>query len=185
MHWNYQKGEKVLVEVASNHATVELLLNGRSLGYRSMSETGNRIMRWVVPFEAGTLTAKAGFKGQEQEVVLATTTKPTGFTLTTDKTELTADAYDVAHLIVQLHDKAGRAIKTENMHVTFDIDGPAKLLGVDNGASANVQDFQSNELTTDQGRALAIIQSTKAKGQVTITAKAKGFEPQQLVLEMK
>ncbi|AWB68906.1 glycoside hydrolase family 2 [Saccharobesus litoralis] len=185
MHWNYQQGEEVLVEVASNHAQVELLLNGRSLGYRSMSESGNRIMRWVVPFEAGTLTAKAGLKGQEQEVHLATTTKPVAFTFTTDKTELKADAYDVAHLVVQLRDKRGNAVKVADTHVTFTIEGPAKLLGVDNGAPDNIQDFQANSLDTDQGRALAIIQSTKQAGPVTITASAKGLAEQKITIDIK
>jgi hypothetical protein len=185
MHWNYKKGEPVLVEITSNHATVELFLNGRSLGYRSMSEAPDRIMRWVVPFEAGTITAKAGFTGQEIEAQIVTATKPTGFTLTTDTSTLKADAYDVAHLVVQLHDKAGNPVKTKNAKVTFEIQGDAKLLGVDNGAPDNIQDFQSNAITTAKGRTLAIIQSKKSVGLVTITAKVKGFDNQQVVLDIK
>lgn len=181
-HWNYEKGENVLVEVASNHATVELLLNGRSLGFRSMSESGNRVMRWVVPFEAGTLTAKAGFNGQEQEVILATTTKPAGFKLQTDTTQLKADGYDVAHLVVQLQDAQGRDITFKDFNVTFEIEGPAKLLGVDNGAPDNIQDFQSNSLKTSQGRALAIIQSKREAGLIKVTAKAKGFKSQTVII---
>ncbi|MCM2681258.1 glycoside hydrolase family 2 TIM barrel-domain containing protein [Echinimonas agarilytica] len=184
-HWNYKKGESVLVEVASNHATVELFLNGRSLGLRSLSESGNRVMRWVVPYEKGTLTAKAGFDGQEQEVHLFSAGKPSAISLTADKEQLVADAYDVAHLMVQLIDNNGRAVKTEDVHVTFDIDGQATLLGVDNGAADNIQDFQASSLTTSDGRALAIIQSTKIKGVVTVTAKADGFADQTVVLNMR
>ncbi|WP_017446926.1 glycoside hydrolase family 2 TIM barrel-domain containing protein [Gayadomonas joobiniege] len=183
MHWDYKEGDLVLVEVASNHATVELLLNGRSLGYRSLSESGNRIVRWIVPYEPGTLMARAGFDGQQQEVVLASTSEPAALKFTSDKANLTADAYDVAHLVVQLVDDKGRAIRTQDLDVTFEIDGPAKLLGVDNGAPDNIQDFQSNKLTTDKGRALAIIQSLKTPGLITITASAKGFAKQRITID--
>ncbi|MGJ8681880.1 glycoside hydrolase family 2 TIM barrel-domain containing protein [Paraglaciecola sp.] len=182
MHWNYKKGDPVLVEVASNHSIVELFLNGESLGYRSMSESPDRLFRWVVPYQAGTITARAGFEGQEIEAVFETTGKATGFTLTTDKTKLKADGYDVAHLVVQLHDKQGRVIKTQNAHVSFALEGQGKLLGVDNGASNNVQNFQSNHLDTAKGRALAIVQSKRNAGTVKIVAKIKGLAPQTLWL---
>ncbi|MDW7692929.1 glycoside hydrolase family 2 TIM barrel-domain containing protein [Flammeovirgaceae bacterium SG7u.111] len=184
MHWNYQKGESVLVEVSSNHSTVELFLNGKSLGYRSMSESPDRLMRWVVPFEAGTITAKAGFDGQEIIAEIQTASAPTGITLSTDKTSLKADAYDVAHLVVQLHDQNGNPVKTEDATITFEIEGDAKLLGVDNGAYDNTQDFQSNKITTAKGRCLAIIQSTKTAGRITVSAKAEGFEDQVVSIDI-
>ena len=185
MHWNYKKGEPVLVEVCANYATVELLLNGKSLGYRSMSESPDRLMRWVVPFASGVLTARAGFAGQEITAELHTASKPVGLTLQTDKTTLKADAYDVAHVVVQLHDETGLPVKTENVKIEFEIEGAATLLGVDNGAHANTQDFQSNQVLTDKGRCLAIIQSTKKPGPVKVTAKAAGFERQTVKIEVR
>ncbi|MBU2887717.1 DUF4982 domain-containing protein [Gilvimarinus agarilyticus] len=182
MHWNYKEDELILVEVASNYSIVELFLNGESLGARSMSESPDRLFRWVVPYKAGELTARAGFKGQEIEANLMTAGKASEFTLTSDKSDLIADAYDVTHLVVQLHDKKGRSVKIENANVKFDVQGPAKLLGVDNGAPDNINHFQSNQVDTAKGRALAIIQSTKEKGKIRVVATIKGFEPQILYL---
>ncbi|WP_440906678.1 glycoside hydrolase family 2 TIM barrel-domain containing protein (plasmid) [Catenovulum sp. SX2] len=183
LHWNYKIGEPVLVEVASNHATVELLLNGRSLGFRSMSESVNRVMRWIVPYQPGTLTARAGFSGQEQQVQLTTTTAPVKLSVTSDKSDLTADAYDVAHLVVQLRDKVGRAVTTDETQVNFEITGPAKLLGVDNGAPDNIQDFQSNKIVTKRGRALAIIQSTKQSGTIRVKVTAENYPAQTIIID--
>ncbi len=185
MHWNYKEGEMVIVEVCSNHSIVELQLNGRTLGRRSMSDCPDRIYRWVVPYEAGVLTAKAGFKGQEVIATLETTTAPKAITLTADKTELAADAYDVSHLVVQLIDEKGREVKTENVKVTFEVEGDARLLGVDNGADDNINPFQSNSIVTSQGRCLAIIQSTKNAGTVKVKAIAEGYEPQEVVINVK
>ena len=184
-HWNYSKDNSILVEIATNHTMVELFINDRSLGYRSMSESPDRLLRWVVPFEAGTLTAKAGFKGQEIIAQIETTSKAVGFSLTTDKATLSADGYDVAHLVVQLHDKTGREVKTSNAKVFFEIQGDVRLLGVDNGAPGNIQDFQSNNLNTSKGRGLAIIQSNRSAGVVKVTAKIKGFEAQTVFIKVK
>ncbi|WP_440876017.1 glycoside hydrolase family 2 TIM barrel-domain containing protein [Thalassotalea sp. PLHSN55] len=185
MHWNYEKGEKILVEVTSNHSIVELFLNGESLGYRSMSEAKDRIFRWVVPYQSGVLTAKAGFTGQEIEATLETAGKVAGFTFTADKSTLKADGYDLAHLIVQLVDDKGRPIKTENAKVTFEVEGDARWLGVDSGVPENIQDFQSQSIVTAKGRTLAIIQSNRVANRITITAKIKGLDSQRLNLNLQ
>ncbi|QDT70261.1 Beta-galactosidase [Planctomycetes bacterium MalM25] len=184
-HWNYEPGEKVLVDVCSNHDRVELFLNGRSLGVRSLSECPDRLFRWIVPFEPGTLTAKAGAGEAAMTRSLATTTEPTGLTVDCDKQELRADGYDVAHLVVQLHDQEGRPVKTENRLVTFEIEGDARLLGVDNGARDNVQDFQSSRLRTDQGRALMILQSNRQAGDVRVKITAEGLPPQSVSIAVR
>ena len=178
MHWNYNIGEDIIVEVCANYSITELFLNGKSLGKRSMSEAPGRLMRWVVPYEPGMLEAKAVFNGEEHTAVLKTAHKAEAVTLTADRTTLNADAYDVSHLVVQMVDKNGTPSITENTKITFTLEGPAVLLGVDTGYFDKHQRFQSNSIETAKGRCLAIIQSTKDAGEITITAKAEGFEPQ-------
>ncbi len=185
MHWNYKEGEMVVVEVCSNHTIVELLLNGKSLGRRSMSECPDRLFRWNVPFKAGTLTARAGFDGQEVIAELHTTSKPTILKFTTDQDTLKADSYDVAHLEVQLLDENGLEVKTENADIEFIVEGDCRWLGVDNGARSNSQDFQSKKITTAKGRCLAIVQSKFKPGTINITARAAGFEDKTISIEIK
>jgi hypothetical protein len=175
MHWNYDQGETVLVEVCSNHHVVELFLNGRSLGSRSMSECQDRIFRWAVPFQPGTITAKAGFDGAEVVAELKTTSEPVRVQLTTDKTTLAADGYDVAHIVAQLVDQDGNEVKTTEVELQFDVQGPANVLGVDNGSNKSTQDYQSNKLTTSLGRGLLLIQSLKKAGPIVVTVHADGL----------
>ena len=185
MHWNYKKDEPVLVEVCSNFSTVELLLNGKSLGFRSMSESPDRLMRWIVPFESGKLEARAVLGSKKISASLATTSKPVAMVLQADKATLKADAYDVSHLLVQLVDEEGNPVKTENTNVEFEIQGNAKLLGVDSGNFNKHQDFQSNKIETYKGRCLAIIQSTKKAGTIRVTAKAEGLESQTVKIAIR
>ena len=184
-HWNYKSGEMVIVEVCSNLPTVELFLNGESLGMRGLSESPDRLMRWAVPFEGGVITAKGGFDGAEVEAQLLTAFAPASIVLTSDKGELAADAYDVAHLIAQLVDKDGVPVKTEESEITFEIVGDVRLLGVDNGYANSTQDYQTNKVITHQGQCLAIIQSKKSTGYVRIIAKAKGISSRELVVQIK
>ena len=185
MHWNYTEGEQVMVEVCSNHSIVELLVNGRSLGRRSMSECPDRIFRWTVPFEAGTLTARAGYDGQEILSEIETTTAAVDFTVSVDNSTLKADAYDVAHLVVQLVDDKGREVLVEDKLVTYEIDGAAKLLGVDNGANDYNSTFQTNSLMTSKGHCLGILQSTKKAEQVKVTVEVAGLGRKVLTVDVK
>lgn len=184
-HWNYEDGEYIVVEVCSNHATTELLLNGKSLGRRSMSDSPGRLMRWIVPFEAGKLEARAVLGSEKASAKLLTASAPVKMQLEADKQELIADAYDVSHIVVQLLDENGVPTKTENTVVEFEIVGEAKLLGVDCGNHHKHQSFQSNTIETYKGRCLAIIQSTKNSGTVTIKAKAKGYATQSVDIAVK
>ncbi|SDX42350.1 protein of unknown function [Lutibacter oricola] len=185
MHWNYKDGEMVVVEACSNASEVELFLNEKSLGKRKMSDSPDRLFRWTIPYEAGTITAKAIYEEKEITTELKTASKPVKLIVTSDKTSLKADAYDVAHIIVQLVDENGIPTKTENTKVEFEIKGDAKMLGVDNGAPENLNDFQSNSVPTDQGRCLMILQSTKKAEQVTVIVKAEGFENQEIIINIE
>ena len=159
MHWNYSDNEPILVEVNTNQEAVELFLNDVSLGTKKLAGNPDKIIRWLVPFKGGKLVAKAVNKSAN--ATIETTNAASNYTLTADKANLKTDGYDVAHIIVQLVDDKGRPVKTENKKVTFSIKGEANLLGVDNGLADNVQDFQSDNIITGDGRCLAIIQSKK------------------------
>lgn len=185
MHWNYTDNEMVLVEVSSNLPVVELFLNGVSLGSRSLSQCPDRIFRWAVPYQKGTLTAKAGFDGAKVSAEVKTAGAPVGIHLTTDKITLSADGYDVAHIVAQVVDKDGVEVQVNESEITFEINGDARLLGVDNGSNSSTQDFQTNKVITNQGKCLAILQSNLKGGTVTVTATAKGLEKQTVALQIK
>ena len=173
-HWNYAENESIVVEVNTNQEQVELFLNDNSLGVKNLADNPDKILRWLVPFKVGKLVAKS--IKNKTSATLETTTDPTNFTFTSDKTTLKSDGYDVAHFVVQLIDKNGREVKTVNRKVTFEIEGNAKLLGVDNGLADNIQDFQANTIVTGDGRCLLLIQSKRnKKGKIKVIATIEGL----------
>ena len=184
-HWNYAGDTPVAVEIYTNCSEVELFLNGQSLGRRTLHAQDDRIMKWVVPFAAGDLTA-VGITGDGREVVttIESAGAPAGIMLSCDKTRLHADAYDVAHITAQVVDAQGIPVRHVEHEIVFTVDGACRMMGVDNGAIDNVQGFQSDRLTTSQGRALLILQAEKEAGLVTVKAESGAIESAPIEIEI-
>ncbi|MEM6318752.1 MAG: sugar-binding domain-containing protein [Bacteroidota bacterium] len=185
VHWNYRPEEMVIVEVLSSCEEVELFLNDLSLGKKRLDQFDDHIYKWAVPFAAGELTAVGTKAGQEVRTSIKTATTPTKITVQPDKKTLQADGYDVAHLVVQLVDQAGNPVKHQNQKVHFELTDGINSLGVDTGASSNVQPFQANQLLTDKGRALLIVQAGRKAANATVTVTGDGLEPALVNLILK
>ncbi|WP_200870163.1 glycoside hydrolase family 2 TIM barrel-domain containing protein [Catenovulum agarivorans] len=181
-HWNYENNQQIIVEVYSNQPEVELLLNGKSLGIKKLSDNEDRILKWAVPFSAGKLTARA--VGSVIETEIATAGEPAAIKLTSDKTELVNDQYQVSHIVAQLVDKNGNPVYHQEGKITFDVATGLKALGVDNGWSRNVQKHQSDSLTTYRGRALLIVQSTEATGAFAVNVQSSKLKPSKQIIKV-
>ncbi len=186
--WNYEAGAMVTVEVVTNMAEAELFLNGKSLGSKKLADNQvDLIMRWEMPYEAGVLVAKSKDKdGKEYTTELRSATEPVAFKVDVDQSTLKADGYDVSHIVVQMVDKDGVAVKNVEKKINFKVDGVANLLGVDSGWACSVQSYQTDSVETHLGRCLAILQSQRGvKGATTITISAEGITPQTVTLNVK
>ncbi|WP_199271748.1 hypothetical protein [Paraglaciecola sp. L3A3] len=73
-------------------------------------------------------------------------------------------------MTAQLIDENGFSVYHKNKQIEFNISDALSNLGVDNGASDNIQKHQNNKLTTHKGRALLIVQSKNKTGKANITA---------------
>ena len=175
-HWNYPPGDSVFVEVYSNCPEVELFVNGESAGTKRLADSKDRILKWLVPYAEGRIVVVGRAGGESVTYELVTARTPASIDLAADKRALAADSYDVAHLIAQLCDENGVPVKVEEREIHFDIQGDCRLLGVENGSVASVQDYQSHRCVTAQGRCLLILQSNDRPGRVSVTASAAGVQ---------
>ncbi|SHH84591.1 sugar-binding domain-containing protein [Clostridium grantii] len=175
-HWNYDNEKQIVVEVYSNCPMVELLLNGKSMGKKYLKDFEDRIYKWVVPFNKGTITARGSMNGEIVIDEIVTSGKPAGILLTIDKKQLIADGTDVVHVVAQLVDKDDIPVYNKEKEIKFNVKGECRVLGVDNGASSNVQDYQATTITTNKGRCLLILQSTEVKGNIEVTAESCDFK---------
>ncbi len=183
-HWNYNEGELIAVEVYTNQPEVELFVNEKSKGIQKLADVDDHILKWLVPYVEGIITAKS-VQSPELEYKVKTAGDLAQIKIEADKTELVSDAYDVAHFLVQICDENGNPIYHLDKEIHFEIDGDAKLLGVDNGLPSNVQDYQSNSLITSKGKALMILQSNLNKDVVKVKAVCGDIESETIIINIR
>lgn len=135
-HWNWEGKEGVEIPVVaySNCDSVELFLNGTSLGVKEM---GDRMdLMWKVPYAPGTLMAK-GMRGGKvvAEKVIVTSGKPAQIELLADSDTVHANGQDVVHVEVNILDEAGNFVPYASNNIKFTVSGEATILAVDNRRS--------------------------------------------------
>jgi len=208
-HWTWPGREDEVIPVIAytNCDSVELFLNGRSFGAQVMSfprygmdpgkgwgeqdfasfvrpTTADLHLRWTVPYEPGVLKA-VGMRGGEvvctQEI--ATAGAPAQVELTTDRAAIAADGRDVVHLTVRVLDAQGHLVPDADDPITFAVQGPGRIIGVDNGDPFSHEPFQSHQRRAFHGLCLAIVQSTVCPGEIEVTASAPGLAAGHVVIQ--
>lgn len=171
MNWtNWTNGQSVKVLVYSNADSVELFLNGKSLGAKTVDPAVAKL-QWSVPFATGTLEAKATKGG----TVAATDKVQTAgaaakLVLVADRTSIAADGRDLSFVEVNVVDAQGVVVPRASNMIDFTIEGPGILAGVDNGNAVTHESYKGKSMTAFSGKALAIVQSTRTAGTVTLRA---------------
>jgi beta-galactosidase len=195
-HWNYpgEKGTVIPVVVYSNCREVELFLNGKSHGTKTLvfprpgsvktwnertpiGTTADLHLTWDVPYEPGTIRVIGKRDGQvvAQEEI-HTAGDPAAIALNLDKTVLNSAARGVAQIEVRVLDAAGNLVPTAANPVTFEVSGPARIIGVDNGDPTSHDSCQASTRPAFNGLALVTLQAGTTPGHVTLTAKADGLK---------
>ena len=131
-HWNYAPGTVKDMLVVSSADSVELVLNGKSLG-RGVKSDGFLFTFKAVAWAPGTLRAvgrDAGGKVVSSDEVV-TTGPAVALRLTPHVSPLgwKADAADIALVDVEAVDAQGRRVPTALDLVKFDVSGPAEWRG--------------------------------------------------------
>ena len=205
-HWNWagREGEIIPVICFTNCDTVELFLNGKSLGAQGfmfpetgmenecapfpprdkvLQTTGDLHLAWYVPYQPGTLRAVGTKDGQ---VVLtvdrSTTGSPAAIRLAADRTRIGTEWDDLCHVAVEIVDQDGRVVPTADNELVFELSGPGRILGLDNGQSESHESYQGNRRRAFAGRALALVQSTGRPGEMRLSASAPSLTGASVVI---
>ncbi|HEX7478458.1 MAG TPA: glycoside hydrolase family 2 TIM barrel-domain containing protein [Polyangiales bacterium] len=171
MNWtSWTAGQSVKVMVYTNADSVELFLNDKSQGSKTMdSATGH--LEWSVPFATGTLEAKAS-KGGAVVVSdkLRTAKAAAALVLKVDRPSIAADGRDLAFVEVDVVDAQGVLVPQASNMVDFTISGPGAIAGVDNGDPTSHESYKGTSRSAFSGKALAIVKATTTPGTITLKA---------------
>jgi beta-galactosidase len=185
-HWNWPSNTIVNVACYANCPEVTLTLNGKIIGTKKSSEAVDGVLNWQVPFEPGTLKAVGRVNGQDVcEFVLQTAGAPSRVELFPDTTRLHADGKDVCHVEFRIVDDNGVRVPDADAEVKFELNGPAKILGLGNGDLSNSENCQGDTHRAFHGCGLAILQTTTMPGSIVLQAKAPGLQPASVILQSR
>ncbi|HEX2855467.1 MAG TPA: glycoside hydrolase family 2 TIM barrel-domain containing protein [Opitutaceae bacterium] len=172
------------VEVYSNCESVELFLNGASLGAKPLrADAAPR--EWKVAYAAGTLKAVGLNEGKVVATHELRTAGPAAkIQLTTDRARLTPSWEDISYVTAVVVDANGVLVPEANDLVTFTSTGAGAIVAVDSGNNASSEPFQASERRAFQGRCFALVKAAKGakSGPIVITASAAGLKPDSISL---
>lgn len=198
-HWNLEIEEGTILPVLcyTSCDCVELFLNGKSYGKKAyaypnygMTEeyghfekmpmavsTGDLFLCWDVPYEPGCIEAVGYRNGEEAaRCSMRTAGKPEEIRLSCYQDRLAADGRSAAQIEVSIVDREGNFCPQADCDVTFTVEGPAFLTGVDNGNPRCHESMKGNHISAFHGKAFALLRSDGEAGICVIRASAVGVK---------
>jgi len=175
-HWTHESGN-IDVWLYSNCASVELFLNGVSLGKKVLSQRGTKNQyAYTVAYAAGTIVAN-GYDASGNLIaqdIQYTAGTPAKLALSSDKTAVSTASDDLVYITCDVQDKNGTLCPNADNSVTFAVVG-GTIIGTDNGHGANVEKLSGSRHSAFSGKCLCVVKHDGASGAMKITATANGL----------
>ncbi len=188
-HWNWpeRKGLVTPVHVYTSGDEAELFLNGKSLGRKKKGEFEYRLKWDDVVYQPGELKVIA-YKGGAKwaEDVMRTADKASMLSISADKPLISSDGTDLAYITIRVEDKNKLPVPRSSNLINFSIEGPGKIVAVDNGDATSHDPFQANYRKAYNGMALVIVKAEKgATAPFTVKAESKGLKGASILINTK
>ncbi len=166
-YWDFNPGQTVDVRVVSNLPEVELFLNGRSLGRQTLDHepgSGHHLIAdYQVAYETGELSAKAYASVGAFAAEVRTSRHSFGNTdhIEWKRYSFTSDdaPQDIAYYEITAIDAGGYPVENACDRVESRVISGGRLIGMDNGDSADPDGYRVNSRRLFNGRLLAAVKT--------------------------
>ena len=185
-YWDFNRGQAVDVRVCSNAPRVELFLNGKSLGSRSMDRDSGTYPQghWQISFEPGKLCARA--YDEEGNLVAQESRSSFGeaarIVMAADRNVIRGDGRDMAFVEISVLDGQGRPVENAVNRIRVSVTGKGYLAGLDNGDSTDTEEYKTDSRRLFGGRLLAVVAAGKEPGEISVTAESFGLASASLAI---
>jgi beta-galactosidase len=153
-HWNWPgwEGKIVQVDIYSSCESVELFVNGTSVGSWDTSTLENRWTTVEIPYQPGELKAVGRFRGEEVVSRLVTTGAPVRVSARLEGT------FGGLHFVeAVMVDHSGAVVQVEDKALTLTVGDGLKVLAFGNGSPVDIDSVTDLHHRTHKGRALAVL----------------------------
>lgn len=184
--WPGFEGKDIKVDIYSKYPAVRLYLNDELIGEKRTGKDEKYKAVFDLKYTPGVIKAVGVVDGNEVESTeIKTASEVATIALEADRDQLKADGQDLSYVTVSLLDENGIVQPRQDMELTFNIKGNAKIVGVTN---ANLKDIEIESFSsrkTWNGKLLLIIKSEKKAGNAVLTVKGEGLADSQLTINIK
>lgn len=159
--------------------------------YQVVKGTNNLYRTWNVPYEEGTLEARAFDKNGERitktegRSSVTTTGKEAKLQVKADRSEIKANGTDLSYLQIDVVDANGNIVPNADDKVKVEVTGNGTLVGLDNGWQTDHDSYKGTERRVYNGSGIAIVQSTKNAGTINVKVSSEGLGEQTVTLKTK
>lgn len=186
MRWDWNPKQMIDVRVMCNAASVELFLNGQSLGCREIDllDPEKCCPSWKVPYEAGELKA-VGYDAYGKAILEETKRTPgdpVKICLRSEDNVLYADGHDMTFIEVSVEDEYGNPVENANNRIHITVEGNGCILGMDNGDSTDPDPYKTNDRRLFSGKLLVMVGALKGTGEITVCAESDCLQQAKLTL---
>ena len=192
-HWNWKdrEGKVTPIFVYTSYPKAELFINGKSQGVREKNDSTYqnryRLIWNETVYEPGEVKVVAyddnGNAVAEESI--KTAGKPHHLVVTPNRESLKADGDDLVYFTVQVADKNGNIVPTDDRLVKFKVDGAGAFEATANGDPTCLLPFQNPEMKLFSGAATAIARSGKTPGTLRFRVTAKGVAPAEVEIPVR
>jgi beta-galactosidase len=182
--WPGAEGKPLDVSIFTLADRVTIELNGRMMEDRPMTPEKSASIRIPVPYQPGRLVVTAYSSGQKiGRRTLETAGPAAALRLKLDRSQITADRNELAHVVVEVVDADGRLVPDAAHVLRLSLSGSADLAAFGNANPRGVASFRQTVAKSWHGRALAIIRPTSS-GTTTISVGSEGLQSAQVRLSV-
>jgi beta-galactosidase len=178
-YWDFNPGQLIDINVFSNAPKVALFFNDKLIGEKELDQQRDLIFSatWQLPYEEGVLRAEAY---DEEGNVIAKDEKrsfgnPAKLVLTAESNSVNADGEDLMFIQISAADENGVEVANARNRVFVEVEGPGRLIGMDNGDSTDYDQYKTNSRKLFSGKLLAIVAPTKEVGKVKVKVTSEGL----------
>ena len=172
--WGATPGCPVTVDVYAAADTVELLLNGCSLGVAEVGDEKAFRARFETQYHPGELVAVARRGDAEIGRFVLRTAGDAVLVARAEEPEI--DVTGLAYVAITLEDQEGIVFCDADRSVSVTVSGAGELGGIGTGRARTEECLAGQFITTYDGRALAIVRPT-GPGELIVTVTGEGLAP--------
>jgi hypothetical protein len=190
--WNYPKGRAVELICYTSLKKVELFCNGKRIGFGERGDDREYIA-WTIPFERGTLEASGiTDTGTKITDTLESVLPGVQINLRLWKSPVSASAgpeaerpgdYRFRQVELEILDEDKRLCVTESPMVQVSLEGPGRLLGIENGDLSDCSEYASPRRRAFRGRLIiyALLPADAAE-KTALRVSAEGYRSEAITL---